>query len=109
MGWTWYMANDMQFFVITPFMLVVLFVWYPAGLALCSSLLVAATATPFALTWWSDPDDEQFYHGETYSFYQKPWIRFQPYIIGIMFGFMLHKMRHIKVLKIQLWQTFLFG
>ena len=100
MGWTWYMANDMQFFVITPFMLVVLFVWYPAGLALCSSLLVAATATPFALTWWSDPDDEQFYHGETYSFYQKPWIRFQPYIIGIMFGFMLHKIRHIKVLKI---------
>lgn len=97
MGWTWYMANDMQFFVITPFLLGALYFSTIGGLLVCGGFLIAATATPFILTW---NDETQFYHGETYGFYQKPWNRFQPYIIGIMFGFLLHKIRHIKVLKI---------
>ena len=94
MGWTWYLANDMQFFVITPFILYALWKNFPLGIGLSSGLLFAATATPFALT---HKDESQFYHGDQETFYKKPWNRFQPYVMGLVLGYLLHKLKSKKI------------
>ncbi len=100
MGWSWYMANDMQFFIITPVILYLLWKWFPIGMAVSVVLLVVATIIPFTLTW---TDETQFFHGDVTDFYQKPWNRFQPYIMGLLLGYLLHNMRHQSKLKIPGW------
>ena len=100
MGWSWYMANDMQFFIITPVILYLLWKWFPIGMTVSVVLLVVATITPFTLTW---TDETQFFHGDVTDFYQKPWNRFQPYIMGLLLGYLLHNMRHQTKLKIPGW------
>ena len=34
--------------------------------------------------------DEEYFHGG-YGYYVKPWSRAQPYLIGIVLGYILHK------------------
>ena len=104
MGWTWYMANDMQFFIITPLILYLLWKWIPIGIVVSVCLLLIATVTPFTLTW---TDETQFFHGDVSDFYQKPWNRFQPYIMGLLVGYLLHKMRNYSKLKVPGWLSFI--
>jgi len=94
MGWTWYLANDMQFFIITPIILYVLWKNLEFGLALASGLLVAGTLTPFMYTW---EEESQFIHGDQETFYKKPWNRFQPYIMGLVLGTILHRTKGKKL------------
>ena len=96
MGWTWYLADDMQFFIVTPFLLYILWKKPYVGVVVMNLLLVAFTITPFAITW---SDREEFFHGKQDDFYVKPWDRFQPYLIGLMLGFGLHHMRNKKTFE----------
>jgi peptidoglycan/LPS O-acetylase OafA/YrhL len=97
MAWTWYMANDMQFFIITPLIVYTLWRSRLAGLILGLVLLAASTATPFVLTW---QDEDQFFHGDIETFYTKPWNRFQPYLFGLALGYLLHQLRHVERLAL---------
>merc|ERR1712200_112158 len=42
------------------------------------------------------------------DFYIKPWNRFQPYLIGLLFGFALHHLRNKKVVKLNLLVNIMF-
>ena len=95
--WSWYMANDMQFFIITPPLLYLMWRSRLVGYGLSLILLVASTVTPFVLTWL---DDDQFFHGDLEDFYTKPWNRFQPYLLGLGLGYLLHRLRHVPKLAI---------
>ena len=107
MGQTWYMAVDMQFFIFTPLIIWTLWRHEKVGLILSAILTVGATAVPLALAWQNDyPFSPTLNEGragqEAYmgDFYIVPWCRFQPYIVGIVLGFVLHKMRKQPKLKI---------
>ncbi|KAJ8919186.1 hypothetical protein NQ315_012174 [Exocentrus adspersus] len=95
MLWSWYIANDTQFYVITSILLLIAvrgskqvkFAAAAIGILMVSSWIisfiiamkweyVARVEEPFALF------DE---------LYDKPWLRIGPYLIGIIAGYMLFR------------------
>jgi len=96
-GVTWYLANDFQFFIISP--PIIWFLWkFPiVGLVLSGLLTLAATCVPLALAWVNEWGFNGFFENrdEYYTeFYYMPYARFQPYIVGIVLGYVLRKLKH---------------
>jgi peptidoglycan/LPS O-acetylase OafA/YrhL len=96
-GWAWYLANDMQFFIISPLMLIPAYFLLPVGavissaLLLCSFIVTATLAGVFKLSSSfvdADPASTAQY---TNLIYEKPWARIQPYIIGLALGYVLFR------------------
>ena len=98
MSWSWYLANDMQFFVISPLIIIPLFVWFPGGVIASGILLLASFfVTGFITGFYRFPASEFFnlawglptqpnspdYQSEVYI---KPYCRIGPYIIGLLLG-----------------------
>ena len=50
MAWVWYLANDMQFFIISPFLISLYFKNWKAGYILICSLIVITCIIPFTLS-----------------------------------------------------------
>ena len=106
MPWTWYLANDMQFYVIAPLMIVPLYMFYPVGLAVVGVLLtvnlatlggisggygLSANSAKFDELVQSTSDEGPLEHNVTDDIYTKPWTRIGPYLIGTLLGFILFK------------------
>ena len=83
---SWYMAIDMQFFLLTPLLLSLVWRKPWLGYTISGLLLAAGTASQIVFTVL----DDEFFHGG-FSYYVKPWNRSQPYIIGLLLGIFLHK------------------
>ena len=99
MGWTWYLANDMQFYVIAPIVLIPLFYFFPIGLANAGVLLLAS----FIANGWIAGDNEfsaDLFHQNSNGtsetdqqddIYIKPYCRIPPYLVGLVLGYVIHK------------------
>jgi peptidoglycan/LPS O-acetylase OafA/YrhL len=102
MGWSWYLANDMQFFVLAPLVLIPLYHFFPIGLAISGfllSLVFVANGTIAGINKFPAnmllPDHTNA--GELDDIYVKPYCRAAPYIVGIVLGFLLYKKFHVNV------------
>ncbi|KAL6045273.1 Nose resistant to fluoxetine protein 6 [Balamuthia mandrillaris] len=113
MGWTWYLANDMQFYVLSPLVLFPFYRWvvrlrsgraFRFGQFVSWSLLAAIFITSLLVNGMLTTHDESpvylFGTNQTYfELYAKPWIRVMPYVIGLALAFLmsetsiLHKAR----------------
>lgn len=91
MGWSWYIANDIQFYVFSPIIFIVYYRRKSFGWILCIVLLLINWLTvgieasvnhwqPTYIGGLTNPD--QFLNN-----YVKPYARMAPYILGIMVGF----------------------
>ncbi|XP_023337485.1 nose resistant to fluoxetine protein 6 isoform X2 [Eurytemora carolleeae] len=107
LGQTWYMANDMQFFIISPIFIYAMWKMPIAGLIISSAGLLAGTIIPMVIVWKRGfPISVGFLSATSggieyfMDFYIVPWCRFQPYICGLMFGYLLHYLRDEPKLKI---------
>ena len=91
-GWSWYLANDMQMFLISPLVIYPLWRRPLAGALWSGLLLVLATVLRLVreLQDYGDPVREA---ANFYEVYSKPWYRYQPYIIGLMLGAGLFHLR----------------
>eukprot|EP00511_Aplanochytrium_stocchinoi_P012352 CAMPEP_0204875514 /NCGR_PEP_ID=MMETSP1348-20121228/46136_1 /ASSEMBLY_ACC=CAM_ASM_000700 /TAXON_ID=215587 /ORGANISM="Aplanochytrium stocchinoi, Strain GSBS06" /LENGTH=330 /DNA_ID=CAMNT_0052031997 /DNA_START=43 /DNA_END=1035 /DNA_ORIENTATION=- len=88
-AWTWYLANDFQFFLLAPFLVK----FYLMGLKRdspflkyfpCVLLVLVQLITSAAV--WGDMNgvsDPRF----SDRFYVKPWIRVTPYAVGVLTAF----------------------
>ncbi|XP_061188669.1 nose resistant to fluoxetine protein 6-like [Saccostrea echinata] len=115
MGWTWYLANDMQFFVLSPIFLIPLYYQEFLGIIACLVFLIGTTIAPGVLSAHYEMPPSFFVQnanqdGVTHYFkdyYIKPWCRMGPYIIGILFGYLLFKtkgkVRINKILNLAVW------
>ncbi|XP_067946999.1 nose resistant to fluoxetine protein 6-like [Watersipora subatra] len=95
-GVSWYLANDMQFYVISPLLLIPLY-WFPMiGMTLIASLWIATTATTAWL--WSQGNGQSQMVDQTAmtKIYIKPWCRIGPYLIGLILAYILFKKVKIK-------------
>ena len=109
MGWVWYLANDMQFFVISPLLLIPLYYWLPAGLIAVAVLLAASIGvTGFIAGYYGFPANQfgPLFFGtdirptdfpdQFTEIYVKPYCRISPYLIGIVLGYIFFKNYRFK-------------
>lgn len=101
-GWTWYLANDMQFYVMAPLVIIPLYYLFPFGIAIASSILasgftVTATLSVVydfeAISATANPNVTALY---TDLIYIKPWSRISPYLVGLVFGYVIYKQIHFQ-------------
>jgi len=109
-GWSWYLANDMQFYVISPLFLYPLWRWPVIGFSLLASLLIGTWTTTAIMSYYYDlipmfvgvthtKDFEAYATKMWDSFdliYDKPYCRIAPYIIGVALGFILYRVNRRK-------------
>ena len=107
LGQSWYLANDMQFFIISPVFIYALWKSQIVGLSLSFLGLLAGTIVPMVIVYQKDLELSPSFPNilnDPYAYmldlYIVPWCRFQPYISGIIFGYLLHRMRDTPKLNI---------
>lgn len=94
---SWYLANDMQFFVLTPPLLYLYHRYrkYLGWVLVCALLCLSVGASLWIAASYNykvvaiAPENGTFY----YYFYIKPYTRFPPYAFGIISGMLLHSSR----------------
>ena len=100
--WSWYLANDMQLYIIAPLMLLPLYYLAPVGVIISGAFLLCSFLITATLTGVYDlqanllaPIAYQYTSNVTQEavdiIYIKPWARIAPYIVGILLGYVLYK------------------
>lgn len=110
-GWLWYLANDMQFFVVMPLFVVAFYFneWFG-----WLTVVVATFTSVIATIWLMIANDYSVYFWASNSgywddVYVKPWCRIQPYMVGIGLGFLCYKFDPAKI-KLPPWLMYvLYG
>ena len=102
-GWAWYLANDMQFYIIAPLILVPAFYFIKAALVFVAILLFCSFTVTAVLVGVYDLQVNKFaevaygYNGTATTsdydalIYVKPWSRIPPYLVGLILGYLFYK------------------
>ncbi|XP_078614290.1 nose resistant to fluoxetine protein 6-like [Branchiostoma floridae x Branchiostoma japonicum] len=96
MDWSWYLANDMQFFVIGVPLVYMMYRWQIFGIALQLALLLASFVITATITWHYDmiaPLGSNYY-------YHRPYCRIGPYLVGVAVGWLLVKIKRKRTKSI---------
>ncbi|XP_071955724.1 nose resistant to fluoxetine protein 6-like [Antedon mediterranea] len=97
LGWGWYLANDMQFYIISPFVVYLLYHYFYAGVVMWMSLLIACfgsligVSIKYNVTTKFIPDDLQQKNFTADELYARPWARISPFLVGMAIGYILYK------------------
>ena len=105
-GWTWYLSNDMQFYILSPLIIIPLYFLFPIGLVISSGVLIVSFTISGTLAGIYDHQGNMF-SGVAYGYtpnntdttnysnlqYIKPWHRVAPYIVGLVLGYILYRLR----------------
>ena len=91
---TWYLANDMQFFIISPIFLLLLYQFWKMGLATIAGTMLASIAVIGTLAGIENFDLLQ--DDAKSIIFEKPYCRINAYLIGIVLGFVLYKKWRVR-------------
>ncbi|XP_035828349.1 O-acyltransferase like protein-like [Aplysia californica] len=80
MGHTWYMATDMQFYLVSPLLFVPFYYWIVTGILSSDKDWIASDFAPFV----TNPQLERFT-----DYYMAPYTRVGPFVIGILAGYLM--------------------
>ncbi|XP_012061974.1 PREDICTED: nose resistant to fluoxetine protein 6-like, partial [Atta cephalotes] len=92
MLWSWYMANDTQFYVLGILLLLLSVKYFKTSVTIVSLLIVSSWFTTFSIAYSNDyiaRIQEPFALFD--ELYDKPWLRAGPYFIGTISGYILFK------------------
>ncbi|GFT48275.1 nose resistant to fluoxetine protein 6, partial [Nephila pilipes] len=120
MGWTWYMATDMQMYIISPLFLITLWRWPKVGYSVLGFFFILTFATNFILTYvyklvaglgnvttFSNLSDFMpLWKDYTDIIYIKPYTRLGPYLLGIALAYYLHKRKETNSNKLSMGKLF---
>ncbi|XP_069123540.1 nose resistant to fluoxetine protein 6-like [Argopecten irradians] len=114
---SWYLANDMQFYVVSPLLLVPLYFSKKIGIAVNALALLGITiasgviSSHYGLLPTLMSADVTALMGQyshyIYKYYMVPWCRMGPYIVGIVTGYTIYQTngqyKIPKVLNLLIW------
>ncbi|TKR86527.1 hypothetical protein L596_011104 [Steinernema carpocapsae] len=114
---SWYLSTDLQIYIFSPLILIPMAIRPIFGFISAAGLFLASTAANLATVYTLDyppsdypygPMDQKEKHSDMYTMliYDAPWIRCQPYIIGMMTGYLLiqkPKMRINWIFNLVMW------
>ncbi|GBM27687.1 Nose resistant to fluoxetine protein 6 [Araneus ventricosus] len=121
MGWSWYLADDMQFYIISPLFLITLYRWPKIGYSLLGLFFCITFTANFAITYEYDliagmaniieyAKDIQTYEAKLTDFstmiYIKPYTRVGAYLVGLLLAYIIYKRKQNnsgKLNTITLW------
>eukprot|EP01104_Vermistella_antarctica_P017246 TRINITY_DN6086_c4_g1_i1.p1 TRINITY_DN6086_c4_g1~~TRINITY_DN6086_c4_g1_i1.p1 ORF type:complete len:825 (+),score=186.04 TRINITY_DN6086_c4_g1_i1:193-2667(+) len=97
MPWTWFLANDMQFYLVSPLFVYAFYRSQVVGWV----LLLAALGANLGVMGWLQHEHDYVasilaggLEGDYFAdFYQKPWVRIGPYLIGMAAAFIYSSLR----------------
>jgi len=89
-GHAWYLAIDMQYFIVSPLFIISLYVLMPVGVGLCSLVGLASIITTALYGHYGASNEE---YNSYYSVYISPLTRFAPYATGMVVGYAIFKSR----------------
>jgi len=96
-GHVWYLANDMQFFLLSPLFLYSFKQSRLFGYLVSASLWLTSTGCLLGITLSGSYGILMQDMGNSFAkIYVKPWTRIGPYIIGLVTGYLLHEARKEK-------------
>ncbi|XP_015175156.1 PREDICTED: nose resistant to fluoxetine protein 6 isoform X2 [Polistes dominula] len=95
MSWSWYLADDMQFFVIISFLLLLSSMYFKVAASLFSLLFISSIILTGYITYINDyiPTLDKQYNFLD-KIYIPPWIRIGPYLVGVITGYILVKLKN---------------
>ncbi|XP_049886800.1 nose resistant to fluoxetine protein 6-like isoform X2 [Pectinophora gossypiella] len=92
MVWSWYMANDTQFYVVGIILLLISVKHPKISWALLGLVLSTSWVTTIYISVWHQYKARIQEPFEMFdALYDKPWSRIGPYLIGMVVGWYLHK------------------
>ncbi|XP_046558443.1 nose resistant to fluoxetine protein 6-like [Haliotis rubra] len=96
MGWSWYLSNDMQFYILSPLVFMPFFHSWTAGTASAMTFLLTTFITSgITSKHYGLPASMLTNPGKTLvymdKYYFKPYTRIGPYIVGLWVGYLLYK------------------
>ncbi|KAK7478458.1 hypothetical protein BaRGS_00030304, partial [Batillaria attramentaria] len=97
--WTWYLANDVQFYAVAPIFVFFLHLCPAVGIFLCwlvvflSAILTGVISTYHRLPAGAAADLMFATHQFMDEYYIKPYCRAAPYFLGLLTGYVLHRNR----------------
>ena len=101
MQWTWYLACDVQFFMLVPLLIAIYYhsrkkFWISIGLLWFTSALLSAIVIVK-----NDFSASYFTYKDTYwtVFYEKPWARLPAYLVGIICGCSYYSYKHEQFMQ----------
>jgi len=104
MNWSWYLANDMQFYVISPIILYCMYKFKWLGVSLTNGILLLACfivngvliyhykLSPLFVdpnANFADPASMRPTQEYMLKVYMKPYTRISPYLVGLVMGYIL--------------------
>ncbi|XP_029164426.1 nose resistant to fluoxetine protein 6-like [Nylanderia fulva] len=92
MVWSWYLANDTQFYTIGIIILIIGASFLPAAMFIGAFFLITSWITTAIITLnikYVPSVIDPFEHYE--NLYDKPWLRMGPYLVGMATGWYLFK------------------
>lgn len=117
MGWSWYLANDMQFFCLSPFLLLLLHFYPGLAMGVSAALLLLTTLVRavfdvvqgYPPTVINTVDVSVFDKAQEYfrDFYVRPYFRYGPFVLGLLLGW-LYLRAQKRRFRIRPWLRF-FG
>ena len=115
MGWTWYLANDMQFFLISPIFIIPAFAFkFPFALIPLFVAIILFLIPPMVITavyslhsnlyfplnhltdGLFEVASNMTYVDPNVYYYVKPYCRINPYLVGMALGYIIWKVNQWK-------------
>ncbi|XP_071139276.1 nose resistant to fluoxetine protein 6-like isoform X2 [Mytilus edulis] len=111
-GVAWYLANDMQFYILSPLILLPLYHFHLLGVGILMVFLVGTTITTGVISTHYDIPANNFDAGDATHWkklYVKPYCRIGPYLVGMYAGYILYRTNckvHInRYLNLAIWSA----
>ena len=83
-GWTWYLANDFQFFLITPFILMIMHRSKMWGFIVNISLILLSGLSGILITYYNNFKAPSLQQEFSDKYYEKPYNRMASYMVGVL-------------------------